>query len=175
MARAHHRKSVLAGVALVAAAALMTACQSTPEPEGAGAAPSAESGGSAPEEGAAAKAGPEQPAGEQAPEEQAAAEQAPEEQAAGKAEGKEVSGTWLGSVSYVAPGKYTVSDMKDKQQMFYLAESTVILGTGDICGEQDASPAQKCTSAELEAAAKKGVSAKVELKSGVATSIVDDN
>jgi hypothetical protein len=43
-------------------------------------------------------------------------------------EGKGVNGTWFGNVSYLAPGKYTVSDMKGTEQQFLVAEDTKILG-----------------------------------------------
>lgn len=179
MARTHRRKTVLAGAALVAAAALLTAC-GQPEAETDGSAkPGTESsagkdggsaetgegaGSAAPEEGEAAKAGPEQEAGTE--------QKAGSEQEAGK--GEPVTGTWLGTVSYLAPGKYTVSDMKDTKQAFFTSENTDIQGAGDICGDENGQAATPCSEAELEAAAKKGVSAKVELKDGIAVSIIDD-
>ncbi|MGP3974163.1 hypothetical protein ACTWQF_08965 [Streptomyces sp. 8N114] len=89
--------------------------------------------------------------------------------------GKGVSGTWFGTVSYLAPGKYTVSDMKGKQQAFFTSTTTNVQGSGDICGDADGQAAQKCTETQLEAAAKKGVSAKVQIKNGTAVSIVDDH
>ncbi|MGP3991926.1 hypothetical protein [Streptomyces sp. 3N207] len=89
--------------------------------------------------------------------------------------GKGVSGTWFGTVSYVAPGKYTVSDMKGMKQAFLTSTSTNIQGAGDICGDADGQAAQKCTESQLEAAAKKGVSAKVRIKNGTAVSVIDDH
>ncbi|MFJ8634055.1 hypothetical protein [Streptomyces sp. NPDC093568] len=95
------------------------------------------------------------------------------------AEGKGVSGTWFGNVSYLAPGKYTVSDMKGVEQQFLLAEDTKIWGYGDICGDTNTGEGgqggTECTEAELEAAAKKGFSAEVVISDGIATTIRDDH
>lgn len=170
MARTHLRKTVLAGAALVAATALLTAC-GQPEAEAEGGAKSAASDNGAPEPGEAAEGS----APVKAPEEGEAAKAGPEQQAGSEAaERKPVTGTWLGTVSYLAPGKYTVSDMKDTKQAFFTSEDTSIQGTGDICGDESGQAATPCSEAELEAAAKKGVSAKVELKDGIAVSIIDD-
>ncbi|MEU7061196.1 hypothetical protein [Streptomyces sp. NPDC046197] len=94
--------------------------------------------------------------------------------------GKGVSGTWFGTVSYLAPGKYTVSDLKGTEQQFLLAEDTKIWGWGDICGdangEEGGQGGTQCTEEELEAAAKGGgVSAKVVVVNGIATTITDDH
>ncbi|MGW1132218.1 hypothetical protein [Streptomyces griseoluteus] len=89
--------------------------------------------------------------------------------------GKGVNGTWFGNVSYLAPGKYTVSDQKDTQQEFLLAEDTEIIGYDDICGAPGVAGGTKCTEAQLETAAKKGVSAEVVIRNGIATSIRDDH
>ncbi|MER5200847.1 hypothetical protein ACWD3J_33520 [Streptomyces sp. NPDC002755] len=87
---------------------------------------------------------------------------------AGKGEG--VSGTWLGSVSYLAPGKYTVSDIKDTQQQFWLAEDTKIIGAGTMCAA-----GTQCTEAKLEAAAKGGkLAATVVVTDGIATTITEE-
>ncbi|GAB3172820.1 hypothetical protein [Streptomyces incanus] len=51
--------------------------------------------------------------------------------------GKGVDGTWFGNVSYLAPGKYTVSGTKGVEQQFFVAEDTEIRGYGDICGDAD--------------------------------------
>ncbi|MFD9396436.1 hypothetical protein ACFWBB_38565 [Streptomyces sp. NPDC060000] len=86
-----------------------------------------------------------------------------------------VSGTWLGTVSYLAPGKYTVSDTKDTQQQFWLAEDTQIWGVGGMCGDADGQAAEQCTEAELEKAAKAGtLSATVKVTDGIATSITEE-
>ena len=86
-----------------------------------------------------------------------------------------VSGTWLGTVSYLAPGKYTVSDMRDSQQQFWLAEDTKIWGVGGMCGDADGQAAEECTEAELEKAAKAGnLSATVKITDGTATSITEE-
>ncbi|MFH8533973.1 hypothetical protein ACH4GE_36860 [Streptomyces tendae] len=94
-------------------------------------------------------------------------------------EGNGVSGTWLGQVSYLAPGKYTVSDMKGVEQEFLLSEDTRIWGYGDICGTTDVEEGGEggieCTETELEAAAQEGVSAEVVISNGIATSVRDDH
>ncbi|MEU0074903.1 hypothetical protein ABZ027_36030 [Streptomyces sp. NPDC006332] len=94
-------------------------------------------------------------------------------------EGKGVSGTWFGNVSYLAPGKYTVSDMKGVEQQFFTAEDTKIWGYDDICDAVNTGPGgeggAECTEAELETAAKKGFSAEVVISNGIATSIRDDH
>ncbi|MFF8191686.1 hypothetical protein ACF05L_12695 [Streptomyces bobili] len=93
--------------------------------------------------------------------------------------GKGVSGTWFGNVSYLAPGKYTVSDLKGVEQQFLLAEDTEIWGYGDICGDSNTDEGgqggTECTETELEAAAKKGFSAEVVVSNGIATTIRDDH
>ncbi|MFI7500654.1 hypothetical protein ACIBVL_19545 [Streptomyces sp. NPDC049687] len=88
-----------------------------------------------------------------------------------------VSGTWLGAVSYLAPGKYLVSDGRNNpEQQFWLAEDTEILGAGGMCGDADGQSATTCTEAELEAAAKAGkLTAEVTLKDGIATRIAEDH
>ncbi|MET7847174.1 hypothetical protein ABZT48_02800 [Streptomyces avermitilis] len=88
-------------------------------------------------------------------------------------EGKGVNGTWFGNVSYLAPGKYTVSDMKGTEQQFLVAEDTKILGYDDICSGEDGET--QCTEDELETAAKKGFSAEVVISNGIATTIRDDH
>jgi hypothetical protein len=92
---------------------------------------------------------------------------------------KGVNGTWFGNVSYLAPGKYTVSDMKGVEQQFLIAEDTKIWGYGDICGDTNTDEGgqggTECTEAELETAAKKGFSAEVVISNGIATTIRDDH
>ncbi|SES44275.1 hypothetical protein SAMN04487983_105519 [Streptomyces sp. yr375] len=92
--------------------------------------------------------------------------------------GKGVSGTWYGIVRYVAPGKYLVDGPASQgsggeQQAFYLAEDTVILGGGQICGTAGSKVDAPCEEADLEKAAKKGVEAEVVVKNGIATKITD--
>jgi len=92
--------------------------------------------------------------------------------------GKGVSGTWYGIVRYVAPGKYLVDGPAAKgsggeQQAFFLAEDTVILGGGQICGTAGSKVDAPCEEADLEKAAKKGVEAEVVVKNGIATQITD--
>ncbi|WP_327728588.1 hypothetical protein OG250_19925 [Streptomyces sp. NBC_00487] len=93
--------------------------------------------------------------------------------------GKGVNGTWFGNVSYLAPGKYTVSDMKGVEQQFLVAEDTEIWGYDDICDAvntgQGGEGGIECTEAQLETAAKKGFSAEVVISNGIATTIRDDH
>jgi hypothetical protein len=97
----------------------------------------------------------------------------------GIGKGKGVSGTWFGNVSYLAPGKYTVSDMKGVEQQFLVAEDTEIRGYGDICGDTNTGEGGQggieCTEAELETAAKKGFTAEVVISNGIATTLRDDH
>ncbi|MDR6977089.1 cobalamin biosynthesis Mg chelatase CobN [Streptomyces sp. 3330] len=92
--------------------------------------------------------------------------------------GKGVSGTWYGVVRYVAPGKYLVDGPAaqgsgGEQQAFFLAEDTVILGGGQICGTAGSKVDAPCEEADLEKASKKGVEAEVVIKNGIATQITD--
>ncbi|WP_066943951.1 hypothetical protein [Streptomyces lushanensis] len=191
MARTQRRKTVLAALALVAATALLTACQQdTSGATGTGNGTGTSADASAPAEPAGATS-PSPEAVTSAPAE-ADTDADPDSGAPGdgkaqdggtdgnvpsNGKGEGVTGTWFGNVSYLAPGKYTVSDMKGVEQAFWLAVDTDIQGTGDICGTDDpnAQAATPCTEAELEAAAKKGVSAEVTLKNGIAVRIVDDH
>ncbi|WP_326736241.1 hypothetical protein [Streptomyces sp. NBC_01022] len=78
-------------------------------------------------------------------------------------------------MSYLAPGKYTVSGPKGEEQAFFTSDDTEIWGAGDICGDENGQSATKCTEQELEAAAQKGVSAEVKISDGIATRITDDH
>ncbi|MDX3751717.1 hypothetical protein [Streptomyces sp. AK08-02] len=93
--------------------------------------------------------------------------------------GKGVSGTWFGTVSYLAPGKYTVSDSKGTEQEFFVAEDTKIIGYDDICDAVNTGPGGEggveCTEAQLEKAARSGFSAEVVIGNGIATTITDDH
>ncbi|MEO3977816.1 hypothetical protein [Streptomyces sp. CAU 1734] len=92
--------------------------------------------------------------------------------------GEGVSGTWFGNVSHLAPGKFTVSDLKGVEQQFLLSDETRIWGYGIVCGDSDTGEGgqggTRCTEAELEKAAKKGVSATVVIENGIATTIRED-
>ncbi|MDO0934708.1 hypothetical protein QQY66_24615 [Streptomyces sp. DG2A-72] len=85
-----------------------------------------------------------------------------------------VNGTWFGNVGYLAPGKFTVSDMKGVEQAFFVSDSTRVYGAGTICGTPRSEETPQCTLTQLESAAKKGVSAKVEIRNGVATTVTED-
>ncbi|MFF1445069.1 hypothetical protein [Streptomyces sp. NPDC058295] len=92
--------------------------------------------------------------------------------------GKGVNGTWYGIVRYVAPGKYLVDGPAaqgsgGEQQAFYLAEDTVILGGGEICGVAGSKVDAPCEEADLEKASKQGVEAEVVIENGIATKITD--
>lgn len=60
-----------------------------------------------------------------------------------------------------------------------MSEDTKIWGYGDICGDENTGEGgqggTQCTEAELEAAAKKGVSAEVVISNGIATTIRGDH
>lgn len=86
---------------------------------------------------------------------------------------KGVNGTWLGQVAYLAPGKFTVSGPKGAEQAFFVSDGTVIKGAGTICGSP--SSLSTCTLDQLEAAAKKGLDAKVVIANGIATSVTEDH
>ena len=71
------------------------------------------------------------------------------------------------------------SDMSDtskssSEQTFFVADDTQVHGAGTIRGSPGSTEMSLCTLDELEAAAKKGVSAKVRTTDGVATSITED-
>ncbi|MEE1938791.1 hypothetical protein V1L54_05085 [Streptomyces sp. TRM 70361] len=111
----------------------------------------------------------------QAPDEGAPVED-PEPVTEGIGKGKGVNGTWFGSVTRLAPGKYIVTGPGGEAQQFFVGEDTRIWGSGDICGDEDAQAVTACTEAQLEAAAKgPGVSAEVVIANGIATTITDDH
>ncbi|MFZ3566292.1 hypothetical protein ACOKM5_04895 [Streptomyces sp. BH097] len=166
MFRNHRRKAVLTAAALMATTTLLTACQGGAD-EGAASSDSASSStaaSDAKDKGGAAGSG----AGE-------GSESQAGSGSGGTSQGKGVSGTWFGNVSYLAPGKYTVSDLKDTEQAFFTSTDTDIQGAGEICGDAEGQAATKCTEDQLEAASKKGVSATVKIKNGTAVSIVEDH
>ncbi|WP_327235475.1 hypothetical protein OG349_17385 [Streptomyces sp. NBC_01317] len=187
MARTHLRKAVLAAVALVAATTLLTACDG----DDLAAAPAAS-------DKATAAPAKETPAADKGTDEgdtgadkgtdegdtgadkgtdegDTGADKGVDDEDTGVSDGKGVSGTWFGNVTYIAPSKYAVGDMKGTEQMFWVAVDTDIQGAGDICGDENGQAATPCTEEELEAAAKKGVSAEVKIQDGVAVRIVEDH
>uniref|UniRef100_A0AAU2VUF3 Lipoprotein n=1 Tax=Streptomyces sp. NBC_00008 TaxID=2903610 RepID=A0AAU2VUF3_9ACTN len=184
-------RSVLLAAALVAGTALLTACQSdtgdkassdvTATASSTKAAAGAEdSSGADSNADASASSGTKAPAAESASDGTDEAGSGPtsastDDEAGQGKEGKGVSGTWFGNVSYLAPGKYTVSGPKSEEQAFFTSDDTEIWGAGDICGDENGQSATKCTEQELEAAAKKGVSAEVKISNGIATRITDDH
>ncbi|MFL9658630.1 hypothetical protein ACJ7VE_33490 [Streptomyces sp. PB17] len=159
MLRTHRRKSVLAAAALVATTMLLTACQGGATEDGgkstgATASDSAAKGKS--DDGGTGTGGQAQSVSK------------------GSKSGM-VSGKWAGTVAYLAPGKYTVTDANGAEQAFFTAEDTDIEGAGKICGDADGQAATPCTEEELEAAAKQGFGATVDVKDGVAVSIIEDH
>ncbi|MFD7717761.1 hypothetical protein [Streptomyces sp. NPDC059814] len=181
-------RSVLLAAALVTGTALLTACQgdtgdkassaATATASSTEAAAGAEESSSADSSADASTAsGTKAPAADSdsSGTAKAGSESTPESAGDGAGQGKGVSGTWFGNVSYLAPGKYTVSGPKGEEQAFFTSEDTEIWGAGDICGDENGQSATECTEQELEAAARKGVSAEVKLTKGIATRITDDH
>jgi hypothetical protein len=165
MLRNHRRKAVLTAAALMATTTLLTACQGGAD----GGDASSSSGSSTAASDAKEKSGSDGAGSAGGTESQAGSG------SGGTSQGKGVSGTWFGTVSYLAPGKYTVSDLKDTEQAFFTSTDTDIQGAGRICGDAEGQAATKCTESELEAAAKKGVPATVKVKNGTAVSVVEDH
>ncbi|WP_199854419.1 hypothetical protein [Streptomyces sp. CS149] len=158
-----HRKSVLTAAALIATAALLTACQG-----GGSEGDKANTSSSSPSSSEAKTMSGSESKASGSGEEQA------DSTAGNKSDGKKVTGTWFGTVSYLAPGKYTVSDLKDTKQQFFTSADTDIQGAGKICGDEAGQAATPCSEGELEAAAREGVSATVKLKDGIAVSVIED-
>ncbi|MGQ4473193.1 hypothetical protein ACN6K6_006361 [Streptomyces violaceoruber] len=162
MLRTHRRKSVLAAAALVAATMLLTACQGEDTEDGgkstgATASDSAAKGKSD-DGGSGTGTGGKSPSGSK-----------------GSKSGM-VSGKWAGTVAYLAPGKYTITDANGAEQAFFTAEDTDIEGAGKICGDADGQAATPCTEEELEAAARKGsVAVAVQVEDGVAVTIDEEH
>ncbi|MZG16775.1 hypothetical protein GTY44_25390 [Streptomyces sp. SID5914] len=158
MLRTHRRKTVLASTALVATM-LLTACQGEDADGG-----DTPAGTTATGPAAKGKSDGGTGTGSQS-------------EAKGPKDSKNgmVSGKWTGTVSYLAPGKYTVTDADDAPQAFFTSEDTDIEGAGKICGDADGQAATPCTEEELEAASKKGFGATVDVKDGVAVSIIEDH
>lgn len=166
MFRSHHRKTVLTAVALMATTALLTSCQGGNSHSGK---KSHGSGSSHSNSGAKGKYDDDDTDGGGGTAAHAG------NGSGSKAGSRAVNGTWFGTVSCLAPGKYTVTDLKDTKQAFVTSTDTDIQGAGEICGDAEGQAATPCTEAELEAASKKGVSATVKLKNGTAVSIVEDH
>lgn len=163
---------LLTALALTATTALLTSCQSD------------DSGDDKAENAAAASPGPasSQPSETKTPD---AASGGSASATTGSGEGsgsdggdggsgKEVTGTWHGTVTYMAPGKYLIKDAKSGDQAFLTSTTTDIEGAQKICGDGGQS-ATRCTAAQLEAAARKGFPATVTLKKGVATKVAEDH
>ncbi|WP_030816571.1 hypothetical protein [Streptomyces sp. NRRL F-2799] len=184
----HLRKAVAASAALTAGL-LMTACQSGSDSAAASGTSTTSVGGKAPaspkskddsgseQQTAQQGSGSDSSSGAASGTDSGPSTASPSRDTAveGIDKGEGVNGTWFGNVSYLAPGKYTVSDQKDSEQEFLIAEDTEIIGYDDICGDPSAAGGTKCTEAQLETAAKKGVSAEVVIRNGIATSIHDDH
>ncbi|MCX4993638.1 DUF4232 domain-containing protein [Streptomyces sp. NBC_00568] len=80
---------------------------------------------------------------------------------------RSTDGTFSGTLSYWAPGKLRVG-----KRAFWVAEDTAIQNSGGLCG--NGSSPKICTADELDAAAKKkSVKVKVTIKSGIATTVID--
>ncbi|MFC7308217.1 hypothetical protein ACFQVC_28845 [Streptomyces monticola] len=165
MLRSHRRKAVLTAAALMATTTLLTACQGDAD----GGKKSSGSGSSASDSDAKGKSDNGSTGGADSSKSQTGGSGS-----GAKSGGKGVSGTWFGTVSYLAPGKYTVTDLKDTQQAFFTSTDTDIQGAGEICGSAAGQAATPCSEEQLEAASKKGVSATVKLENGIAVSIVED-
>lgn len=156
MLRNNRRKTALTATALMATALLLTACQDGNEESSAASSSSAASdsaakGGSGGKDGAGA--------GSQS----------------AKASGGKATGKWVGTVSFMASGKYMVTRNGGMGQAFFTSEDTDIEGAGKICGDAGGQAATPCSEDDLETASKKGFGATVELKDGVAVSIVEDH
>ncbi|MET9966026.1 hypothetical protein ABZZ80_08970 [Streptomyces sp. NPDC006356] len=165
MLRSHRRKAVLTAAALMATTALLTSCQGDSD----GGNKSSGSGSSASDSDAKGKSDDSGSGSADGAEVQTGSG------SGGTSGGKGVTGTWFGTVSYLAPGKYTVTDLKDTKQAFFTSTDTDIQGAGEICGDAEDQAATRCSEKELEAAAKKGVSATVKLENGTAVSVVEDH
>lgn len=182
----HLRKAVVASVGITAGL-LMTACQSgsdsatasgTSTTSAAGAAtesPGSQDAGGSERQAAQQDSGADSSTGSSTGTGSGTVSPSRDTAVEGIDKGHGVNGTWFGNVSYLAPGKYTVSDQKNSEQEFLLAEDTEIIGYDDICGDPGVAGGTKCTEAQLETAAKKGVSAEVVIRNGIATSIRDDH
>ncbi|WP_077797498.1 hypothetical protein [Streptomyces sp. JHA26] len=81
--------------------------------------------------------------------------------------------TLTGVLKYLAPGRLTVTPPGGDETAFWLAQDTMILGGGQICGE-DSQSTYDCTEEEAEAAAKRGdVTVDVTMKGGYASRVAE--
>ncbi|MFF1464331.1 hypothetical protein [Streptomyces sp. NPDC058330] len=167
MLRRHNRKTVLTAAALMATTLLLTACQ-----EGGADSGSESKGASTSASASDSAAGGKTGDGEKGTD---TAEGLSGQGSDSRTAGKGVTGKRSGTVSYMAPGKYMVTGKDNDRQAFFVSEDTEIQGAGKICGDANGQAATPCTEEELEAAAKKGFGASVELEDGVAVSIVEDH
>ncbi|MFE1050149.1 hypothetical protein ACFW5S_31010 [Streptomyces olivaceus] len=161
-----HRKTAVTAAALMATTTLLTACQNGDSEDKNTNPPSTSASASVTKE--ASGSGDKAPDADEAPSESDSATES-------KSDSKKVTGTRFGTVSYLAPGKYTVTDLKDTKQQFFTSTDTDIQGAGKICGDAAGQAATPCSEDELAAAAKDGVSATVKLKNGIAVSVVEDH
>ncbi|MFE7118049.1 hypothetical protein ACFU99_21795 [Streptomyces sp. NPDC057654] len=96
---------------------------------------------------------------------------------------KGVSGTWRGTLKYLAPGKVTVAPKSGgMEQAFYVGPHTKVLGAAAICGGADGTVTidskgygtKPCTLKQLTKAAKtNAVEVRAIVKNGVATTIAE--
>ncbi|MEV0280402.1 hypothetical protein AB0I22_28985 [Streptomyces sp. NPDC050610] len=95
---------------------------------------------------------------------------------------KGVSGTWKGTLKYLAPGKVTVAPKSGMEQAFYVGPHTKVLGAAAICGDPDGNVTMDkngygttpCTLKQLMKAAKKeAFEVRATVKDGVATTIAE--
>ncbi|MCB5907646.1 hypothetical protein [Streptomyces pinistramenti] len=92
-----------------------------------------------------------------------------------------VSGTWHGTLKYLAPGKMTVAPKSGAEQGFYVGPHTKVLGAAAICSsdgsvtiDKQGYGTSKCTEAQLTKAAKtNSVRIRVTVKNGVATTVAE--
>ncbi|NGO10835.1 hypothetical protein G5C60_25375 [Streptomyces sp. HC44] len=167
------RKAFVVTAAITTAGVLMTACQNDSSSSGSSSSKSSKSSGEQ-DSAAVANNASGSKAGADVTMKNGAATVVRERHDAQNGTTEGVNGTWLGNVSYLAPGKYTVSEMKGVEQAFWVADDTLVYGAGAICGSPRSAEMSPCTPAELEAAAKKGVSAEVRITDGIATRITED-
>ncbi|KOG88196.1 hypothetical protein [Streptomyces varsoviensis] len=93
-----------------------------------------------------------------------------------------VSGTWRGTLKYLAPGKVTVAPKSGMEQGFHVGPHTKVLGAAAICGGPDGNVTidskgdgtTPCTLKQLMKAAKTdAVKVRATVKNGVATTIAE--
>ncbi|MFJ4435142.1 hypothetical protein [Streptomyces sp. NPDC088923] len=160
---------VLSVVALTATTALLTSCQDDDSGDGkagnaAAASPASPSAASPASPSAASPsspsaAAPASPSASQPAESPDAASSATAEATGGSGGGTDDDQPkkvyWEGVSHYLAPGKYSVTDdTTKKERAFFTSTKTVINGNGWICGTEEKT--QRCTTAQLDAATKKG-------------------